>query len=474
MLTCYRLSRGYIELSPPCLPGAYFFGGIAMQGKVTKAAVDALIGNAIEERAVTILWDDALSGFGAKASPKGACSYVIQYRLGGRGAPTKRLTLGKHGPLTPQQARDLAKEMLGEVAKGIDVAEKKREARAKLAGATFAQAIEAFLKKRAKPTRYWNERRQRLLGSDLKELHGKPISTITQARIDAVLEKVRSRSAGAHRLLFSDLRPFFKWAKKHVPLEMNPIEDADKPAPVKKRERVLEDFEIKAFWEATGGMEWPFASIYRLLLLTGARREEVAAMRWDELDFEAGVWTLPAREDFVLKRLRRDNTEVHESRTKNAREHRIPLPSDALAILNRKEIDKIKAENGYPLDSEFVFSTTGTTPPSGFSKAKRALDLRMAKILGSRWDAKAEAFVGGRFKPWRVHDLRRTCATGMENLGAATRVVETALNHVSGVKSGIVGVYQLAEHRDAVQTAYQTWDNRVAELTGPDLPSNID
>jgi hypothetical protein len=208
--------------------------------------VDALIGKAIKEKAATILWDDALSGFGAKATPKGACSYVIQYRLGGRGTPAKRLTLGKHGALTPQQARDLAKERLGEVAKGIDVVEEKRKARAKLTGCTLAQAIEVFLQGKAQPTRYWIERRQRLLGSDLKELHGKPIGTITEARIDAVLEKVRSRSAGAHRLLFSDLRPFFKWAKKHVPLEVNPMADADTPATAKKRERVLEDFEINA------------------------------------------------------------------------------------------------------------------------------------------------------------------------------------------------------------------------------------
>ncbi len=172
------------------------------------------------------------------------------------------MTLGKHGPLTPQQARDLAKERLGEVAKGIDVAEEKREARAKLSGLTLAQAIDAFLELHAQPTRYWNEKRQRLQGSDLKELHGKPVGTITYARIDAVLEKARSRSVGAHRLLFSDLRPFFKWAKKRVPLEVNPMEDAETPAdPVKKRERVLEDFEIRAFWEAAGGMGGPLPAL---------------------------------------------------------------------------------------------------------------------------------------------------------------------------------------------------------------------
>jgi integrase len=220
-------------------------------------------------------------------------------------------------------------------------------------------------------------------------------------------------------------------------------------------------------------MEWPFASIYKLLLLTGARREEVAAMRWAELDFDESVWALPSQEDFVFKRQRRDKTELHEGRTKNARSHRVPLAPAALALLDRDAIDKAKAERGYPLDSGLVFSTTGEAPPSGFSKAKHQLDLRMAELLGSKWDERAGGFVGGKFKPWRVHDLRRTCATGMENLGIDTRVVETALNHVSGTKAGIVGVYQRAQHREAVKAAFEAWGRFIAELTGEPLPSNV-
>jgi integrase len=238
--------------------------------------------------------------------------------------------------------------------------------------------------------------------------------------------------------------------------------DADAPAPAKKRERVLEEHEIKAFWQAAGESVWPFASIYKLALLTGARREEVAAMRWAELDLDAGVWTLPAQEDFTFQRKRRDGTEFFEGRTKNARAHRVPLPSMALALLDRAAILKIKAELGYPSGSDLVFSITGGTPPSGFSKQKRVLDLRMAKLLG------------GKFKPWRIHDLRRTCATGMEDLGIDTRVVETALNHVSGTKAGIVGIYQRAKHRDAVKTAFKAWAAQVAHLTGDDPgPSNV-
>ena len=226
------------------------------------------------------------------------------------------------------------------------------------------------------------------------------------------------------------------------------------PKPCEARDRTLDDDEICAFWKAAGNAGWPFSPIYKLLLLTGARRQEVAAMSWSELDLDAGIWTIPG------------------ARTKNGREHRIPLAPQAIAFLDRRSVATTKGSLGYA-DKDLIFSTTGTTSPSGFSKSKRALDLRMAEILGSKWDVKAEAFVGGRFKPWRLHDLRRTCATGMENLGVDTRVVETALNHVSGTKAGIVGVYQRAEHRDAVRAAFQAWDAEVAKLTGQNAPTNI-
>jgi len=165
-------------------------------------------------------------------------------------------------------------------------------------------------------------------------------------------------------------------------------------------------------------------------------------MRWSELDLDAGIWFLPG------------------TRTKNGRDHRIPLSRRAIDLLDRLAIAAIKAGLGYD-DGDLVFSTTGHSSPSGFSKAKKALDARMKALLGAR------------FKEWRIHDLRRTCATGMENLGVETRVVETALNHVSGTKAGIVGVYQRADHRDAVAAAFQAWGRKVAELCPPPLPSNV-
>jgi integrase len=413
-----------------------------MQGRITKTGVDALIADAKAAKTTIFLWDDALAGFGAKAMPSGVCSYVVQYRLGGRGTPTKRLTLGKHGKLTPQQARDFAKEKLGEILKGIDVAEHRKEHREKLAGLTFADAVEKFLNVHAEPTRYWKEKRARLTSGDVKALAGKPLSTLSRKHVADAIDRAQARSEAAARLLFADLRPLFKWAHERELVDANPMAGLRAPKPAEARERTLGDEEIRAFWKAADEASWPFAAIYKLLLLTGARREEVAGMKWSELDLDAGVWMLPG------------------DRTKNSRDHRIPLARQAIAILDRRAIAAIKAGLGYK-DSDLVFSTTGTTSPSGFSKAKRALDTGMQEILGPK------------FKPWRVHDLRRTCATGMEHLGIDLRVIEAALNHVSGTKAGIVGVYQRAEHREAVRAAFEAWATRIAGLTGQERPSNV-
>lgn len=407
---------------------------------ITKRVVDGLRAQAKEDGRTLYLWDADTRGFGVLATKTGSVSYFVEYRLGGRGAKNQRMTIGKHGVLTPDEARKLAKEQLGKVARGDDVAQAKKEAREKLTSQTLKEAIERFLDTNKRPGRYWVHKRARLLGKDMEPLHARPIASIKRSDVLAVMDKVKARSEAAARLLFVDLRPFFKWAVERELMETNPAAEMKPPAAATKRDRVLEDIEVKAFWEAASDVSWPFTAIYRLLLLTGARREEVGGMRWSELDMDAGLWFLPG------------------ARTKNKRDHRVPLSPQALGILDRRSMAAVKTGLGYD-DGDFVFSTTGTTPPSGFSKAKGVLDAKMRTILGAR------------FKDWRVHDLRRTCATGMENLGIDTRVVETALNHVSGTKAGIVGIYQRSDHKDAVAAAFRAWGLRVMEITGGEAPA---
>jgi integrase len=336
-------------------------GDMARQGKatgskarITKRAIDDLRSRAKNKGRTLYLRDDELTGFGAVSTKAGASSYFVEYRLGGRGTAQKRMTIGKHGALTPDEARKRAKDELGKVARGADVAQAKKDARLKLTGTTLKDAIERFLASNKRTGRYWVHKEARLLGKDMALLHNRPVASIKRSDMLGVIDKVKVRSEAAARLLFVDLRPFFKWAVERAIIEANPTLEMKPPAAATKRDRVLEDYEVKAFWRATARMRWPFQPIYRLLLLTGARREEVAGMKWSEIDLDAGVWTLPG------------------ARAKNSREHRVPLSPQAIAILDRLGVGAIKAGLGYE-DGDLVFSTTGHTSPSGFSKAKRAL-----------------------------------------------------------------------------------------------------
>jgi integrase len=190
-----------------------------------------------------------------------------------------------------------------------------------------------------------------------------------------------------------------------------------KPKAPASRARVLSDDEIRTFWTATEALGEPFAPLFRLLLLTGQRLNEVAGMRRAEI--EGDVWRIPA------------------SRAKNHREHFLPLGALARAIIAEAPGD------------DLVFSTTGRTAVSGFSKAKARLDALMGEVA-----------------PWRLHDLRRTMAMNLAALGVAPVVTEKALNHVSGVSGGLVGVYQRFDYAAEVRAAVEAWEKRLEEIVG--------
>src|SRR5678816_3736172 len=175
------------------------------------------------------------------------------------------------------------------------------------------------------------------------------------------------------------------------------MQDLPKPGEKVDRDRVLSDVEIARLWAAAKLIGWPFGPIYQLLLLTAARRAEIGALEWGEVEAAGPCIRLPPE------------------RTKSGREHIVPLTPMAWRIVS----------DGPRIMGKFVFSTTGSTPVSGWSKAKAQLDAHM-----------------GVNQDWRVHDIRRTTATGLERLGVPIAVTESVLGHVSGAKAGIVSVYQ--------------------------------
>jgi integrase len=208
------------------------------------------------------------------------------------------------------------------------------------------------------------------------------------------------------------------------PDRTNPAIGIDKFGEI-SRERVLSDTENSAFWTGADRLGFPFGPLFKLLLVTGQRRNEVAGMPWTELDLDNAIWT------------------IAPARAKNKRQHEVYLSPLAMGLLNISHA------------SDYVFSV-GKTPPSGFSKAKSRLDGAMKETL-------VEAFAA-----WRLHDLRRTAASGMAGLGIRAEIIEKTLNHMSGINSGLVRIYQRHEHHEARKQALNAWSARLEELVTSD------
>jgi integrase len=198
-----------------------------------------------------------------------------------------------------------------------------------------------------------------------------------------------------------------------------------KPQPEKSRDRVLSDEELKRVWEAAGEIGWPFGPIIRLLILTGARREEIGGLRWSEI--------------------KGDRIELSGDRTKNGKPHIIPLSAPAITI-----IEGLHHVHG----SKFVFTVTGETPVSGFSKVADRFESMLA------------------LPDWRLHDLRRTVATGLQRLGVRLEVTESVLGHTSGSRAGIVGIYQRHTWSDEKRAALDAWARHVESLV-EGKPANV-
>jgi integrase len=401
--------------------------------------------------------DAGCPGLRLIVQPSGALSFALRFRKP-NGVQAK-LTLGPYDstgeelkgdpvigqPLTLAAARALATAINRERARGIDVVSERKAEKSRQAAATahasantFTAALREFFvdhktRKGARPRR-WREDAATLgmkfsPGADPAIvppviIHGgladvwrdKPLSEIDGHAVFTVVDAARKSSAGRGRKTFAVLSSFFSWALRQRRIAANPCVGVYKPPPPPPRERVLSD-EIVSFWRACDQIGAPYGALFRLLLLTGCRLREVGGMRRSEL--ADGVWTIPG------------------NRTKNGRGLTLTLPALALEI-----IGAVQSASG-----EFVFSTTGVRPVNGFGEAKRQLDAAMKPG-----------------EPWRLHDLRRTCASGMAALGIALPVTEKVLNHVSGSFAGVTGVYQRHDFKREMAEALQRWAAQVAGL----------
>ena len=434
-------------------------------GRITKRSVEAIPLPAMGARAY--LWDETLKGFGAMVTHNAARSYLVQYRIGGRGAPTRRYTIGQHGsPWTAEKARERAEELLEQVRRKVDPVDADRAA---LAAASAAKEINAaqqhisarlafstfadrYIEKYAKieQPKSWKET-DGIVRRDLKPAFGdKPLTEITDADIAERLDEIGERSRSAALKAYKTLRSIFSYAcdkeRRHLPPNQSPMLGIKPPSKAGKRERTLTDTELRLVWMAAGGLGWPFGPIVRLLILTGQRRDEVAGMAWGELDRDKRQWLLPGE------------------RSKNGLPNLVPLAPSALSIV--KDLPVIKSEAG------LLFTTTGETAVSGFSKVKARLDatilelMRKEAIEAGQGEAEIERLA---VLPWTLHDLRRTLATGCQRLGFATEITEAVINHVSGTRAGIVGVYQTYRYEAEKRSALESWARHVAAVVSGKL-----
>jgi integrase len=367
--------------------------------------------------------------------PSGAKSWAFRYRYAGK---SRKLTIGAYPSLDLARARSRVAAERVRVQDGADPATEHRIAA--LSADDFGAAAVQFIQRHAKPkNRGWRES-ARLIGlipdprapSDdpatfvahkngaVKKWGHRKISEITRADVNRLLDDIVDRGApiGANRV-FSALRKLFNWAEGRYGLEVNPCNRVQRPSAENSRDRVLTDDEIKAVWRAAAELGGAFCPFVRLLILTGQRRNEVAGMEWRELD--GHLWKLP------------------RGRVKNDNGHEVPLSAEALAVI--AGVPRIHGR-------ELLFSTTGKTAISGFSKAKIEID----EIAG--------------VEDWTLHDLRRTMASGMARLGVSLPVIEKILNHSSGSFRGVVGVYQRHSFADEKRAALDLWGAHVARLVG--------
>jgi integrase len=314
------------------------------------------------------------------------------------------------------RARESAKDILANVRLGNDPAGEKATSRI-AASATFRPAADRFLERqerRLRPKTYTDVRRYLL--SHWRPLHGLVLAKISRATVAARLAIIANESglAAADRARAA-LSALFAWAIREGLCEANPVIGTNKASDARPRERVLSDKELAEIWRMLGDDD--YGAVVKLLILTGSRREEIGGLLHSEVNLEARMVSLSGE------------------RTKNRRPHDIPLSSPACAILSQY----------VPSNREFVFG-----PGTGFRKwwaGKEALDGRLNGVAA-----------------WRLHDIRRTVATGMAELGVQPHIVEAVLNHVSGHKAGIAGVYNRAVYAPEKTAALELWGRHVLAL----------
>jgi integrase len=339
------------------------------------------------------------------------------------------MKLGNYGPaFTVEMARREAVRIAGLVAGGGDPAGEKQQARLKrLEQETLADAVERYIEIYARPNlKSWEETARVLRRNIVPDFGAKPVGDVTRTDILRLLDRMIANPTKArHTLAWT--KGLFTWLVERGELAVNPAAGLSLPKG-EARERTLSDDEVRDVLQAAELVGWPWGPLVRLLLLTGQRRGEVSGMAWEEIN--GAVWTIPGQ------------------RTKNGRPHAVPL-----SVAVQEEVARIPRL----ADCPWVFSTSGKSPLSGFSKGKTRLDKAIDELRA--------ASARPAMPDWTFHDLRRTAATGMTRLGISPTLVERILNHSEKTGlSAVASVYDKYSYLPEMAAALETWSAAINQV----------
>lgn len=446
-----------------------------MRAKLTKSFVDALEPDADPRKRLTV-WDIELPAFGVAVTPPGrrgggVKSYLVQYRMGGRGTPTRRVTIGHHGrEWQPGAAREEAREILRLVRRGVDPFEERqrmlhaelqargaRESAEERASRLTYSAISAeFIERYAKGSQPSSWRNTERALKDLeRDLRGKRLDSVERDEVRRALERITKRSPSAGIEAHKALRRMFGWAvaEQIIPAAAHPMMLMEPPAKGRKRLRVLTSVELREVWEAAGRLDYPFGQLVRRLILTGSRLREVANAVRGELHLAHRVWIIPKA------RMKR---EADDDRG----DHLVPLSGLDIDVLEGLPIIAPPAGVKIKAGERPLFTTDGTRPVAGFSNMKSRMD---AEIAIGRKGSLPSTDPPLEMPHWTNHDLRRTMATALQALGVDEKIIDLLHDHRVPGTSAVGRHYQLWGFHAEKAEAIAVWERYLrAALFGDD------
>lgn len=376
--------------------------------------------------------DLVVPGLRIRIGAGGARTFHLRKHVAGK---YRNITIGRFSDrLGLVEARRKARQLLSDLEFRADPAAAiPKPAKRSEQGDTVGKLFPAYLRSKAH-LRTATELERVFRRHILPEFGDRAAEGITRSEITRFIDRLAQKTPVMARNILSYFSSFYSWALPRLDrLPANPCRDAGRPRAPAPRERVLSDIEIGALWHVLDQEKGPFGPAIKLLLLTGQRRNEVFEADCEEFDLARGLWTIPAE------------------RAKNGKAHLVPLgplsTSFIKELLNREKED-------FAEESPKLLPARGNSHagPSGFSKALDRIRERVEELAGTPTPH------------WVLHDLRRTMATGLQRLGVRLEVTEVVLNHISGARSGIIGVYQRHNYYDEKAEALLGWEVEVQRL----------